>query len=99
MNERIRDAFLAVRNNNSPDVVIADPGLNHLFLSECRARGLTDPPVILNKALLNLRKASGLQGVPKSKKVSVSVEAEFRFASEIAVRVLDRRDQSTLDQL
>src|SRR5215204_5880779 len=98
MRETVRDAFLAVRAGRSPDVVIADPDLNEEFLRECRARGLSDPPVVLNQCLLNPRKSSDLKDL-KSRRVVLTDQENYRFASEIAVRFLERRDQLTLDQI
>jgi hypothetical protein len=92
----VREAFLAVRGERSPDVVVADPDLNEQFLSECRSRGLAEPPRQLNLTLLNLRKSSHLQGI-KSKRVVVNNQEDFCYASEIAVRFLERRDQLSLD--
>jgi site-specific DNA-methyltransferase (adenine-specific) len=98
MRETVREAFLAVRGDRSPDAVIADPGFNQQFLRECQARGLTDPPDALNQCLLNLRKSSDLRGI-KSKRVTLRNQEDYRFASEIAVRFLERRDQVSLDQV
>jgi site-specific DNA-methyltransferase (adenine-specific) len=98
MREVIREAFLAVRGDRSPDVVIADPDLNAQFLRECRSRGLSESPAILNLTLLSLRKSSDLQGI-KSKRIVVRNQEDFRFASEIAVRFLEQKDQVSLDQI
>jgi hypothetical protein len=98
MRETVREAFLAMRGERSPDVVVADPDLNQQFLRECSARGLSDPPAILNQCLLNLRKSSDLQGI-NSKRISLRNQEDYRFASEIAVRFLERRDQVSLDHI
>jgi len=98
MREIVRQAFLAVRGERSPDVVVADPGMNDQFLRECQTRGLSEPPSVLNLTLLNLRKSSDLQGI-KAKPIVVRNQEDFRFASEIAVRFLERRDQVSLDQI
>jgi site-specific DNA-methyltransferase (adenine-specific) len=98
MKEIVREAFLAMRDENSPDVVIADPDLNQRFVRQCQKRGLSDLPLALNVFLLNLRKTSALKGI-KAKRVSVPNQEEYRFASEIAVRFLERRDQISLDQI
>jgi site-specific DNA-methyltransferase (adenine-specific) len=98
MRETVREAFLAVRGERSPDVVVAYPDLNQQFLRECQARGGSDPPAALNQCLLNLRKSSDLQGI-KSKRVSLRNQEDYRFASEISVRFLERRDQVSLDQI
>jgi hypothetical protein len=95
----VRDAFLAVRVDCcSPDVVIADPDLNERYLQECHVRGLAQMPAELNHCLLNLRKNSDLKGI-KSKRVVLRNQEEYRFASEIAVRFLERRHRLSLDQI
>src|SRR5262249_5687579 len=98
MKDAVRAAFLGAREERSPDVVIADPRLNRLFLGECRARGLSQAVVDLNLCLLSLRKAGGLEDI-RSKRVTVRNQANYRFASEIAIRFLERRDQVTLDRI
>jgi hypothetical protein len=98
MRQTVRDAFLAVRDERSPDVVIADPRLNALFLTECQARGLAEPPLLLNLCLLNLRKSGDLKGI-KSKRMVVKNQEDYRFASEIAVRFLERKNQASLDDI
>jgi site-specific DNA-methyltransferase (adenine-specific) len=98
MREIVRGAFLAIRGERSPDVVVADPDLNQQFLRECQARGLSDAPQALNQCLLNLRKSSDLQGI-KSKRVPLKNQEDYRFASEIAVRFLERKEQVSLDQI
>src|SRR5215468_9661430 len=98
MRETVREAFLAIRGERLPDAVIADLDLNQLFLRECQARGLSDPPGALNQCLLNLRKSRDLQGI-KSKRTPLRNQEDYRFASEIAVRFLERRDQVSLDQV
>jgi hypothetical protein len=98
MRERVREAFLAMRAGNSPDVIVADPHLNEAFLQECRSRGLDQPPALLNQCLLNLRKTGALRGL-SSRRASVRNQEDFRFASEVAIRFLERRDQQSLDQI
>jgi site-specific DNA-methyltransferase (adenine-specific) len=99
MRKDVLEAFLIVRNGMSPDVVVADPQLNQLFVRECRARRLTDPIAALNATLLNLRKSSNLQGIPRSKRMVLRGQDEYKFASEIAVRLLERREQVSLDRI
>jgi GIY-YIG catalytic domain len=98
MRQIVREAFLAMRDEHSPDVIIANPTLNKRFLLECQNRGLLQAPQDLNRCLLNLRKSGDLQGL-KSKRVSVRNQEAFRFASEIAVRFLERKHQITLDKI
>jgi hypothetical protein len=94
----VRAAFLAIREQQSPDVVIADSVLNERFIRECRSRGLTDPPFALNLCLFSLRKTGDLQGIRSSRTVVPGQEL-YRFASEIAIRFLERRDQRSLDTI
>jgi site-specific DNA-methyltransferase (adenine-specific) len=99
MNRPLIEAFLAIPGTPSPDAVVADAGLNRLFLQNCSSLGLSDPPESLNRSLLNARKRGDLEGLRKSKKRIVRNQEEFRFASEIAVRFLERRDSVTLDEI
>jgi hypothetical protein len=98
MRDTVREAFLKVRNGRSPDVVVVDPDLNARFLSECKACGLSEAPAILNRCLLNLRKSGDLPAIG-SKPVRLANQENYRFASEIAARFLERRDQVSLDQI
>ncbi len=98
MNQAIIDAFHETRVRESPDVVIANPDLNGRFLQLCRAKGVEDPAERINRSLLNARKAGYFKGI-KSKRVTVRNQESFRFASEIAVRFLERRDGISLDQI
>jgi hypothetical protein len=94
----VREVFLTIREERSPDVLIADPDLNLLFLEQCRLHGLSESSLVLNLCLLNLRKSGALKGI-KSKRTIVKRQHEFRFASEIAIRFLERRDQVSLDHI
>ena len=99
MREGVIVAFEAVRDGCSPDRVVVDPDLNRDFLRTCRSMGLLDEASRLNRTLLNLRKAGQLSGLPKSRRTSFGNGDDYRFASEIAVRFLERRDGVTLDDL
>jgi site-specific DNA-methyltransferase (adenine-specific) len=48
---------------------------------------------------LNLRKSGHLSGSGRSRRTSFPNEEEYRFASEIAVRFLERRDRISLDEV
>ena len=95
---KLRAAFDAIRSGYSPDRVVADPQLNAAFISHCRALGCAEPAATLNRALLNLRKQGALRGIA-SAKTSFPDEDQYRFAVEIAVRFLERRDGVTLDEI
>ena len=97
-NDVLRQAFLRACDGYSPDRVIADPEMNRRFLTECSDLGLTAPPVHLNRALLNLRKQGALRGL-LSRRTSFSNEDEYRFASEMTARHLERRESQTLDRI
>jgi hypothetical protein len=98
MREKIKEVFLSVRSGQSPDIFVADPDLNLIFIDACRASGLTESPFILNKQLLNLRKAGDLRELKSSRKI-IRDQDEFRFASEMAARFLERKYNTTLDEI
>jgi site-specific DNA-methyltransferase (adenine-specific) len=99
MKSPLIQAFLEIPGSPSPDAVIADPDLNKLFLQNCASMGLSESAESLNRSLLNARKNGALEGLRKSKRTFVRNQEEFKFASEIAARFLERRDQVTLDQI
>lgn len=98
MKAEIKQAFQAVCSGYSPDRVVADPDLNQAFLETCRQLGLKGTAVSLNRALLNLRKQGGLRGL-KSKPSTFPNMEQYRFASEMAVRFMERRDAVSLDDI
>jgi hypothetical protein len=99
MRDRIRQAFLAVRDRYPPDRVVADPELNQAFIAECCRQGLDESVKKLNHVLLNLRKGGNLKGLPRSRRTSFGNEDEYRFASEIAARFLERGKGVTVDEI
>jgi len=56
-------------------------------------------PVELNLALLNARKSNDLRGLQPSRRITIPNQDEYKFASEIAARFIERRDQIALDQI
>jgi GIY-YIG catalytic domain-containing protein len=92
-------AFDAASDGYSADRVVADPELNPCFIAECRRLGLQDSVADLNRALLNLRKKGELAGRPRSKRTHFDDEDDYRFAAEIAVRFVERRDGLSLDAI
>jgi site-specific DNA-methyltransferase (adenine-specific) len=95
----VRQAFLAVHKGFSTDRVVADPEMNRRFLEECRRLGSEEPASLLNQRLLNLRKASDLKGLPRSRRTSFADEEQYRFASEVAARYLERAKGLNVDQI
>lgn len=99
MKSILRDALEFVGAEFSPDRVIADPALNERFIAECRRRGLQEAIADLNRSLLNLRKTGGLSGRARPKRTHFEDQDAYQFASEMAVRFLERRDKISLDQI
>jgi len=99
MTSPIVDAFDIASEGYSTDRVVADPELNKRFIAACRKRGLRDPATDLNRALLNLRKTGGLAGRPRAKRTHFQDEDDYRFAAEIAIRFMERRDGLSLDAI
>ena len=97
--ERIVSAFESLETEFSTDRVIADPDLNESFITACVGRGLEDLPSSLNWQLMNLRKAGKLKRKGRVKRTSFSDEPDYRFAAEIAVRVMERQQSRTLDEV
>jgi site-specific DNA-methyltransferase (adenine-specific) len=98
MNEKVRPAFDRICRGYSPDRVIADPDLNRDFLAACRELAAEGSDASLNRALLNLRKRGEMRGL-RSKRSSFANEDGYRFASEMAIRFIERRDGITLDDV
>jgi hypothetical protein len=94
---RIAEAFESSRQGYSVDRVVADPELNAAFLTECRNRGIEAEAATLNRSLLNLRKAGGLRSID-SNRTSFD-DDNYRFAAEMAIRFIERRDGVTLDEV
>jgi site-specific DNA-methyltransferase (adenine-specific) len=98
MTEKLVAAFRRSSLGYSPDRVVADPALNKAFLKQCKRIGISGSAASLNHALLNLRKRGGMRGLG-SKRSSLPRASECRFAAEMAVRFIERRDNVTLDDI
>ncbi|MDZ4689324.1 MAG: toxin-antitoxin system HicB family antitoxin [Planctomycetaceae bacterium] len=97
--QTIADAYAKVYDGWSVDRIVVDPELNVKFLGECRRRGLAESAYHLNHALMDIRK-SGKAELPKAtKKTEFKDYDQFQFASEIAVRLLQRSNGVSLDQI
>jgi site-specific DNA-methyltransferase (adenine-specific) len=92
-------AFAEVREGYSADRVVADPELDRRFLRRCRELGLPGTDYDINWSLLNARKAGLMSDLPKTKRYTVRESDEFEYASELAVRHLQRVDNVSLDQI
>lgn len=98
MNALIPRAFQEVRAGYSVDRVLADPALNARFIDKCQELGVGDLPAVINRMLCNLRKRGQLRGI-QSKATSFPDLEAYRFAAEMAVRYLERREGVTLDDI
>jgi predicted GIY-YIG superfamily endonuclease len=98
MKELLVAALEVTGQGFSADRVVADPTLNAAFLHACAQRGLCGSPAELNRTLLNLRKRGLLSG-RNSKKTTFVDEDDYRFAAEMAMRFLERRDGVSLDEV
>jgi hypothetical protein len=98
MKNEIAQAFHHACQGFSPDRVVADPDLNHVYLSECNRLGLGSDAAKLNRSLLNLRKRGALRGIA-SRRTILKDQPDYRFAAEIAARFLERENELTLDQI
>jgi len=97
MKELLVAAFEEIRDGFSVDRVIADPILNAQFIDACRLYELAETPAALNWKLYNLRKRGGLS---KTARPTVFREQDgYAFASEIAIRSLERKHHTTLDRV
>ncbi len=92
-------AFGEVRDGWSLDRVIADPDLDRRFLRRCRELGLSGTDLQLNWELMGARKASKLSHLPRTKKYTLRKTDEFEYASELAIRHLDLRENVSLDRI
>ena len=97
--EHLVRAFDSVSQGFAVDRVVADPEMNSLFLAACEQFELQESPVELNQKLMNLRKAGALTGRPRSKRTHFSDENEYRFASEMAIRFMERKHSVSLDRV
>lgn len=97
--DAIETAFEQTSGGYSPDRIVVDPDLNSAFIAKCRLLGMHEEIDKLNWELLNLRKSVGRKGKKTSKRTSFPGESEYRFAGEMAIRFLERRDQVAIDRI
>ena len=99
--EKVKEAFLQVRNahgdRRSPDLYIAEPERNNIFLAKCRQLGLKVSDYVLNKTLLNARKNKLLTGL-NSVRTSIDYE-DFAFACEFAATELKYKFGVSIDDI
>ncbi len=97
--ETIIQCFQSVRVDFSADRVVVDPDLNERFILACHDAGLIETAADLNRGLLNIRKRGQLPRTGRCTATFFPEEEDYRFAAEIAARVLQRRDGFALDAI
>jgi HicB family len=95
----IAEAFSRVHDGYAVDRVVVDPNLNALFLAACRSLGLNQSDYDLNHALFDIRKSKKEELPKTTKRTELRDYDEYQFATEIAIRILQRTKAVTLDQV
>ncbi len=97
----IVDAFNRVHDGYSTDWVIVEPYHNQLYIEECRRLKLTLGEYQLNHLLMNIRKTPKYKGRlnPTKRPSGFRDYDDCAFASEIAIRILQRTRGATLDRV
>jgi site-specific DNA-methyltransferase (adenine-specific) len=96
---KIIEAFIKVYDGYSTDRVVVHPDLNLQFLSACRRLGLEASDYELNHKLQDIRKSGNAELPPATKKPVIRDYDEFLFASEIAFRFLQQKENVSLDDV
>jgi site-specific DNA-methyltransferase (adenine-specific) len=99
--EQVVEAFHAVRNargdRGSPELYVADPERNALFLAKCREMGTRASDYTINKALWHARKKNYLKGL-RSARTSFDYD-DYAFASEFAATELRYKTGASIDDV
>ena len=99
--ETVVDAFNATHEGYATDWVIVETQLNGRFLDKCKSLGLRHAAWVLNHTLMNIRKTTKYSARLNraTKRSGFSDYDDYAFASEIAVRTLQRTEGVTLDRI
>lgn len=97
----IIDSFNKSHDGRSVDFLIIHPELDLAFLDECKKGGAGTNARALNHRLMNIRKTKTISWRlnKTTKRMNIKGYDEFEFASEIAVRSLQRTEGATLDNI
>jgi site-specific DNA-methyltransferase (adenine-specific) len=95
----IAEAFTRIYDGYSTDRVIVDPNLNAKYLAICRKLGLANSDFELNHALMDVRKSKKAVLPRCTKRTEFRDYDDYQFASEIAIRILQRTKGVTLDEI
>lgn len=101
----VAQAFAEIHDGYAVDRIVVDPDYNGKFLRRCRQLGLPQSDFQLNHAIFNIRKSKkgrdqlGIVIPATTRKTEFRDFDGYQFASEIAVRVLQRTEGATLDRI
>lgn len=86
----VSQAFLSMFEGLPEDHVVIQPEVNREFVSRCRLLGADAPEAILNRTLLNIRKASWHTGIERKRPEPLDREAmdQIGYGAEIAARLV-----------
>ncbi len=100
------EAFAEIHEGFAADAVIVQPEYNARFIEACRSRGLQNAERELNHVLMRIRKMDtkskarhGIVMPPTTQRLTFNDYDDYAYASEIAVRVLQRTENTTLDRI
>lgn len=96
---KLARAYADVFDGYATDRVVVDPILDKRFLRRCRELGLVETDYHLNHALYDIRKSGKAELPACTKRTQFDDLDKFRFASEIAVRIIQRTEGVTLDRI
>ncbi|MGH7243392.1 MAG: hypothetical protein ACREJD_08255 [Phycisphaerales bacterium] len=108
LSQIVSQAYLAMIRAMPEDHVVIEPTANQEFVSRCRLLGANVSEFVLNKALLNVRKAGNLhRGLERSSAPSLDRQAldKVGYAAEMAARLVQMRaieagaDHPTVDRI
>jgi hypothetical protein len=86
----VSQAFLSMFEGLPEDHVVIHPDVNREFVSRCRLLGTDAPDSVLNRTLLNVRKASWHTGIERNQPEALGREAmdQIGYGAEIAARLV-----------
>ena len=98
-NALLVEAFTQIHDGFSSERIVLDPDYNARFLERCHDLGLTQNDYVLNLLLYSIPKTGKGMLPPSTKRTEFRDYDSYAFASEIAVRLLQRADGISLDRI
>jgi len=91
----VSQAFLAMFNGLPEDHVVIEPTANCEFISRCRLLGAEEPESLLNRTLLNVRKAGWHTGIDRGQTTQLPrpVVDRIGYAAEMAARLVQLQSE------